>query len=65
MLHIDIISAVPQLLKSPLSHSIVGRAREKEIVSIHIHDLRDYSEDKHSKVDDYPYGGGAGMSTLR
>ncbi|HLR32224.1 MAG TPA: tRNA (guanosine(37)-N1)-methyltransferase TrmD [Fodinibius sp.] len=61
MLHIDIISAVPQLLKSPLSHSIVGRAREKEIVSIHIHDLRDYSEDKHRKVDDYPYGGGAGM----
>ena len=60
-MHIDIISAVPQLLESPLSHSIVGRAREKEMVGIHIHDLRDYSEDKHRKVDDYPYGGGAGM----
>ncbi|HEX6982030.1 MAG TPA: tRNA (guanosine(37)-N1)-methyltransferase TrmD [Balneolaceae bacterium] len=61
MMRIDIISAVPQLLESPLSHSIVGRAREDELVEIHIHDLRDYSEDKHKKVDDYPYGGGAGM----
>ena len=61
MLRIDIISAVPQLLESPLSHSIVGNARKSELVDIHIHDLRDYSEDKHNKVDDYPYGGGAGM----
>lgn len=61
MMRIDIISAVPQLLKSPLEHSIVGNAREDELVEIHIHDLRDYSEDKHKKVDDYPYGGGAGM----
>jgi tRNA (guanine37-N1)-methyltransferase len=61
MMRIDIISAVPQLLESPLSHSTVGRAREDELVEIHIHDLRDYSEDKHKKVDDYPYGGGAGM----
>lgn len=61
MMRIDIISAVPQLLESPLSHSIVGNARESDIVEIHIHDLRDYSDDKHNKVDDYPYGGGAGM----
>jgi len=61
MMRIDIISAVPQLLESPLSHSIVGNARKSDIVDIHIHDLRDYSKDKHNKVDDYPYGGGAGM----
>ena len=60
-MRIDIISAVPQLLDGPLNHSIVGKARENELVEIHIHDLRDYSEDKHNKVDDYPYGGGAGM----
>jgi tRNA (guanine37-N1)-methyltransferase len=61
MLRIDIISAVPQLLESPINHSIVGNAQDDELVEIHIHDLRDYSEDKHKKVDDYPYGGGAGM----
>jgi len=61
MLRIDIISAVPALLESPLSHSIVGRARDNGYVEIHIHDLRDYTEDKHLKIDDYPYGGGAGM----
>ncbi len=58
---IDIISAVPQVLESPLNHSIVGRAREKDRVTVEVHDLRDYSEDKHNKVDDYPYGGGGGM----
>lgn len=61
MLRIDIISAVPALLESPLSHSIVGRARDNGHVEIHIHDLRDYTENKHLKIDDYPYGGGAGM----
>lgn len=61
MMRIDIISAVPQLLASPLQHSIVGNAREGGHVEIHAHDLHDYSEDKHRKVDDYPYGGGAGM----
>lgn len=60
-MRIDIISAVPQLLESPLNHSIVGNARKNDIVDIQIHDLRDYSEDKHNKVDDYLYGGGAGM----
>lgn len=61
MIRIDIISAVPRLLESPLNYSIVGRARKKGLAEVHIHDLRDYSEDKHNKVDDYPYGGGAGM----
>lgn len=61
MMRIDIISAVPDLLNSPLNHSIVGRAREKNLLDIQIHDLRDYSDDKHRKVDDYTYGGGAGM----
>jgi len=61
MLRIDIISAVPSLLESPLSHSIVGRAKENGHIDIHIHDLRGYTEDKHLKIDDYPYGGGAGM----
>jgi len=60
-MRIDIISAVPELLESPLNHSIVKNARESGIVEIHTHDLRRYSEDKHNKVDDYPYGGGAGM----
>ena len=60
-MRIDIISAVPQLLESPLKHSIVGNARNDSLVEIHVHDLHDYTEDKHNKVDDYPYGGGAGM----
>ncbi|CAN5298353.1 tRNA (guanosine(37)-N1)-methyltransferase TrmD [soil metagenome] len=61
MLRIDIISGVPDLLHSPLNHSIIGRARQDKRVDIFIHDLRDYTEDKHHKIDDYPYGGGAGM----
>ncbi|MDR9419856.1 MAG: tRNA (guanosine(37)-N1)-methyltransferase TrmD [Gracilimonas sp.] len=61
MMRIDIISAVPELLESPLKHSIVKRAIEKELVEIHVHDLRDYTEDKHNKIDDYPYGGEPGM----
>lgn len=61
MLRIDIISGVPELLQSPLQHSIIGRARDKQLVDIYIHDLRKYSTDKHNKIDDYPYGGGAGM----
>lgn len=60
-MRIDVISAVPQVLESPLNHSIVGNAQDNGVVEIHTHDLREYSEDKHNKVDDYPYGGGAGM----
>jgi len=61
MLRIDIISAVPDLLYSPINNSIIKRAIDKGLVQIHIHDLRDYTTDKHKKIDDYPYGGGAGM----
>lgn len=61
MLRIDILSAVPDLLESPLNHSIVGRAKSKNLINVFIHDLRDYSTDKHRKIDDYPYGGGSGM----
>ena len=60
-MRIDIISAVPELLESPLSHSIVKRAKEKGLVEIHIHNLRDYTRDKHRRVDDYAFGFGAGM----
>jgi len=61
MLRIDILSGVPDLLRSPLDHSIIGRARQHNHVEIHLHDLREYSEDNHRKIDDTPYGGGAGM----
>ncbi|MEQ9103772.1 MAG: tRNA (guanosine(37)-N1)-methyltransferase TrmD [Rhodothermales bacterium] len=60
-MRIDLISAVPDLLRSPLEHSIVGRARESGMLDIRIHDLRDWAVGKHRKVDDYPFGGGAGM----
>ncbi len=60
-MRIDIISCVPQLLQSPLSHSIILRAQDKGLVEIVIHDLRDFSSNKQRQIDDYPYGGGAGM----
>jgi tRNA (guanine37-N1)-methyltransferase len=60
-MHIDIITCQPELLTSPLNESIVKRAREKKVVDIVVHNLRDYSNNKHRKVDDYAYGGGAGM----
>lgn len=60
-MRIDIISVLPELLKSPLNHSIVGRAQEKGLAEIHVHNLRDYASDKYKSVDDYPFGGGAGM----
>ena len=60
-MRIDIISAVPSLLESPFDHSIIKRAKEKGLVEIVIHDLRDYTLNKHRKIDDYQFGGGAGM----
>lgn len=60
-MRIDILSCLPKLLESPLSHSIIQRAKDKQLVEIHIHDLRDYATGKHRQLDDYPYGGGAGM----
>jgi len=60
-MRIDIITCQPELLSSPLSASIVKRASDRGVVNIVIHNLHDYSLDKHRKVDDYAYGGGAGM----
>ena len=61
MLRIDIITVVPELLESPLSHSIPGRAVKKGLVEIHVHDLRQYGLGSRLTVDDYSYGGDAGM----
>lgn len=63
-MRIDIISAVPELLDSPLNYSILKRAQEKGLVNICVHNLRDYATDKHRHVDDYAYGFGAGMVLL-
>lgn len=60
-MRIDIITVVPELLESPLNYSIVKRARDKGLVDIHVHNLRDYTTDKHRRVDDYAFGFGAGM----
>lgn len=60
-MRIDIITVLPEIIEAPLSTSIVGRAREKGILDLKIHNLRDYSTHKWRKVDDYPFGGEAGM----
>ena len=60
-MHIDIIAAIPDLVREPLQHSIVKRAQEAGHVRIDVHDVRDYATDKHRQIDDYPFGGGAGM----
>ncbi len=60
-MRIDIISVLPELLSSPLNHSIIKRAQQKGLVEIHLHHLRDYTTDKHRTVDDYAFGPDAGM----
>jgi tRNA (guanine37-N1)-methyltransferase len=60
-MRIDVITVLPELLSGPFDHSILKRARDKGIAEIIVHNLRDFSEDKHKRVDDYPFGGGAGM----
>ena len=60
-MRIDILSVVPELLESPLAHSIVGRAIKKGLVEIHVHNLRKYGVGSRKNVDDYSYGGDAGM----
>lgn len=60
-MHIDIISVVPGLLEGPFSHSILKRAEEKGLATIRVHNLRDYATGKQKQVDDYAFGGGAGM----
>ncbi len=61
MINIDILTCLPKILESPLNHSIIKKAKEKKLVKIKIHDLKDYSNNKHKKVDDYAFGGGGGM----
>lgn len=60
-MRIDILTVVPDLLQSPFNHSILQRAKDKGVCEIVVHNIRDYSTKKHKNVDDYQYGGGAGM----
>lgn len=60
-MRIDIITVLPELLRSPFEASILKRAQDKGLVEVHLHNLRDYSTNKHKNVDDYQFGGGAGM----
>jgi len=60
-MRIDILTVVPELLTSPIGHSIIKRAQDNGIVEIHLHNIRDFSTNKHKKIDDYAFGGGAGM----
>ncbi len=60
-MRIDILTIFPEMFQGPFDHSIIKRAINKEIAEIHLHNIRDYSTDKHKKVDDYPFSGGAGM----
>ncbi|MBZ0206406.1 MAG: tRNA (guanosine(37)-N1)-methyltransferase TrmD [Flavobacteriales bacterium] len=60
-MRIDIITALPNLLDSYFNDSILRRARQKGLAEVHVHDLRQFSQDKHKRIDDYPFGGGAGM----
>ena len=61
MMRIDLITAVPDLLESPLKTSIIKRAQDKGKLSLYIHNLRDYAYNKHKQIDDKPFGGGPGM----
>jgi len=60
-MRIDIITVSPELIQSPFEYSILKRAQDKELVDIHFHNLRDFSLNKYGKIDDYQFGGGAGM----
>ena len=60
-MRIDIITCLPKLLESPFEHSILKRAQDKGLVQVFVHDLRDYTKSKYRQIDDYAYGGGAGM----
>jgi len=61
VLNIDIITVLPELLESPLNHSIMQRAKDKDLLAVNLINLREYAKGKHKQVDDYQYGGGAGM----
>ncbi|MCB9316554.1 MAG: tRNA (guanosine(37)-N1)-methyltransferase TrmD [Lewinellaceae bacterium] len=57
----DLVTVLPELLESPLNHSIMQRAKDRGLLEVHLHNLRDYGAGKHKQVDDYAFGGGAGM----
>ena len=61
MVQFDIITLFPSMFESPLSEGIIGKAQKKGLIDIRVHDLREYTEDRHRTADDTPYGGGAGM----
>lgn len=61
MLHVHILTVLPELLESPFAHSIMKRAQEKGLLEVHVHQLRKWAVNKYGMVDDYQYGGGAGM----
>ena len=61
LMRIDVLTVLPELLESPFNHSILKRAVSKGLVEIHVHNIRDYASGKHKQVDDYAFGGGAGM----
>lgn len=60
-MHIDILTLFPEMFESPFGHSMMKRAQQKGLVEIGCHNIRDYSTNKHKNVDDYPFGGGAGL----
>ncbi|MFZ9207488.1 MAG: tRNA (guanosine(37)-N1)-methyltransferase TrmD [Sediminibacterium sp.] len=64
MLKIDILSVLPELLEGPFAHSIMKRAQEKGLLQVNVHSLRKWAINKHGQIDDYQYGGGAGMVIL-
>src|SRR3954464_14629230 len=60
-MRIDVLTVIPELLESPLSHSIMKRAQSKGFLEVHLHNLRQWAVNEYGQVDDYQYGGGAGM----
>src|SRR5258706_11729811 len=60
-MHIDILTVLPELLESPLNHSIMKRAQDKGLLQVDLHNLRKWAVNEYGQVDDYQYGGGAGM----
>ncbi len=60
-MRIDILTVLPELLEGPFNHSIIKRATEKGVAQVYVHNIREFSQDKHHRTDDYAFGGGAGM----
>lgn len=60
-MRVDVVTIFPEMFDSPMSASMIGIARERGLLDLHVHDLRDWAHDKHRTTDDYPYGGGPGM----